>query len=216
MQVTMRSRCSLPARRSTLASACGVAISSFSSRITRINSFVFFSSRRRHTRFDCDWSSDVCSSDLHLAEGERSVTLQQAQALPQTVSGDAAADGVEVPHHVIKGGPFLLEIERLDHFKEISGSIQNGVQGEKSNVKSDSRSLAWLTSEIPNDGFGESARSIIPTVQRSWRSTFTFNFAATASGDPCPRSRRLAGAIGCRASDHRSGPRRTCRAHRTR
>src|SRR2546430_1836727 len=24
----------------------------------------FFPSRRRHTRFDCDWSSDVCSSDL--------------------------------------------------------------------------------------------------------------------------------------------------------
>src|SRR5688572_17865302 len=24
----------------------------------------FFSGRRRHTRFDCDWSSDVCSSDL--------------------------------------------------------------------------------------------------------------------------------------------------------
>src|SRR2546430_8401564 len=24
----------------------------------------FFSSRRRHTIFDCDWSSDVCSSDL--------------------------------------------------------------------------------------------------------------------------------------------------------
>src|SRR2546430_11130872 len=27
-------------------------------------SLCFFSSRRRHTRFDCDWSSDVCSSDL--------------------------------------------------------------------------------------------------------------------------------------------------------
>src|SRR5256886_6847133 len=27
-------------------------------------SLFFFSSRRRHTRFDCDWSSDVCSSDL--------------------------------------------------------------------------------------------------------------------------------------------------------
>src|SRR6516165_2436664 len=25
---------------------------------------LFFSSGRRHTRFDCDWSSDVCSSDL--------------------------------------------------------------------------------------------------------------------------------------------------------
>src|SRR5256886_9945917 len=29
-----------------------------------IFSCFFFSSRRRHTRFDCDWSSDVCSSDL--------------------------------------------------------------------------------------------------------------------------------------------------------
>src|SRR2546427_3940010 len=30
--------------------------------------FFFFSSRRRHTRFDCDWSSDVCSSDLDYAQ----------------------------------------------------------------------------------------------------------------------------------------------------
>src|SRR5688572_33229712 len=28
------------------------------------SSVFFFSSRSRHTRFDCDWSSDVCSSDL--------------------------------------------------------------------------------------------------------------------------------------------------------
>src|SRR5260370_20161247 len=28
--------------------------------------FFFFSSRRRHTRFKCDWSSDVCSSDLRV------------------------------------------------------------------------------------------------------------------------------------------------------
>src|SRR6266480_5678912 len=31
-------------------------------RLNRI--FFFFSSRRRHTRLTCDWSSDVCSSDL--------------------------------------------------------------------------------------------------------------------------------------------------------
>src|SRR5256886_11988355 len=30
----------------------------------------FFSSRRRHTRFDCDWSSDVCSSDLERFVGK--------------------------------------------------------------------------------------------------------------------------------------------------
>src|SRR5206468_5171054 len=28
--------------------------------------FFFFSSRRRHTRSDRDWSSDVCSSDLYI------------------------------------------------------------------------------------------------------------------------------------------------------
>src|SRR2546430_8852220 len=28
----------------------------------------FFSSRRRHTIFDCDWSSDVCSSDLSIRQ----------------------------------------------------------------------------------------------------------------------------------------------------
>src|SRR5690606_40421964 len=30
--------------------------------------YFFFSSRRRHTRFSRDWSSDVCSSDLLLGE----------------------------------------------------------------------------------------------------------------------------------------------------
>src|SRR5205085_7580285 len=29
-----------------------------------VSFFFFFSSRRRHKIFDCDWSSDVCSSDL--------------------------------------------------------------------------------------------------------------------------------------------------------
>src|SRR5690606_22701356 len=31
----------------------------------------FFSSRRRHTRFSRDWSSDVCSSDLWLTDEEQ-------------------------------------------------------------------------------------------------------------------------------------------------
>src|SRR2546430_6180996 len=34
----------------------------------------FFSSRRRHTRFDCDWSSDVCSSDL---KGKNQLRMDQ-------------------------------------------------------------------------------------------------------------------------------------------
>src|SRR5438477_7701772 len=36
--------------------------------------FFFFSSRRRHTRLTCDWSSDVCSSDLTRPELAASAT----------------------------------------------------------------------------------------------------------------------------------------------
>src|SRR3712207_8219308 len=32
--------------------------------VVREHGFFFFSSRRRHTRYWRDWSSDVCSSDL--------------------------------------------------------------------------------------------------------------------------------------------------------
>src|SRR5690606_40560553 len=41
----------------------------------------FFSSRRRHTRFSRDWSSDVCSSDL--AGGERAAAGRQARDLAE-------------------------------------------------------------------------------------------------------------------------------------
>src|SRR5690606_34116030 len=37
----------------------------------------FFSSRRRHTRFSRDWSSDVCSSDLNEFGGQEPGTNQQ-------------------------------------------------------------------------------------------------------------------------------------------
>jgi len=47
------------------------------------------------------------------------VTLQQAQASPNTLSGNAAADGIKVLHHVIKDSSFALEIECLDRFSEM-------------------------------------------------------------------------------------------------
>src|SRR5260370_4849858 len=35
----------------------------------------FFSSRRRHTRFKCDWSSDVCSSDLCRCQPGKEISI---------------------------------------------------------------------------------------------------------------------------------------------
>src|SRR5690606_40166128 len=42
--------------------------------------FFFFSSRRRHTRFSRDWSSDVCSSDLQNVDDLNYFVLTTCQA----------------------------------------------------------------------------------------------------------------------------------------
>src|SRR5260370_12029076 len=50
----------------------------------------FFSSRRRHTRFKCDWSSDVCSSDLELPTAVYRV--DKSGTLTQVVGEDQVPD----------------------------------------------------------------------------------------------------------------------------
>src|SRR2546427_2238892 len=52
----------------------------------------FFSSRRRHTRFDCDWSSDVCSSDLLLHD--TAVNLGYVIEVVEHLNGDEADDPI--------------------------------------------------------------------------------------------------------------------------
>src|SRR5690606_41036568 len=50
----------------------------------------FFSSRRRHTRFSRDWSSDVCSSDLAQNLGADFLTTFRRIVLPIAAPGVAA------------------------------------------------------------------------------------------------------------------------------
>src|SRR2546430_4876715 len=64
--------------------------------VTQILSVFFFSSRRRHTRFDCDWSSDVCSSDLFsLAQIGRSALVQTKKAV-RSPAQEQSQQGVRV------------------------------------------------------------------------------------------------------------------------
>src|SRR3989475_5475478 len=49
----------------------------------------FFSSRRRHTIFDCDWSSDVCSSDLVTCVWSRSAPRRRI-SIPASTPGRSA------------------------------------------------------------------------------------------------------------------------------
>src|SRR5215467_7781895 len=59
--------------------------------------FFFFSSRRRHTRLQGDWSSDVCSSDLGPSPQELlAVSLASCTAI--TMEMYAARKGWEIGH----------------------------------------------------------------------------------------------------------------------
>src|SRR5256886_1054350 len=50
----------------------------------------FFSSRRRHTGFDCDWSSDVCSSDLRIERAVARPPEEEEQERHADRAGDVA------------------------------------------------------------------------------------------------------------------------------
>src|SRR6266481_6842613 len=106
----------------------------------------FFSSRRRHTRWNCDWSSDVCSSDLEpgVLDGQGGVGgegLEETHGLRVAHPGRLAADTQDADNLLLteqwngqqcpiarlelRGPPGTL-IDPLDH---------------------DVRNLGWLTQE---------------------------------------------------------------------
>src|SRR5205085_7491883 len=82
----------------------------------------FFSSGSRHTSFDCDWSSDVCSSDLLDVERPKRLSEPGAPEIPITV----------VP---LSGrfplGPFDIELVSMAHsIPESNGLIIRTRHGE--------------------------------------------------------------------------------------
>src|SRR6266481_8214826 len=70
--------------------------------LLRKNTF-FFSSRRRHTRWNCDWSSDVCSSDL-TALGDRELSLVDMGNDMADVLKKLGYDKVDVVGYSMGGG----------------------------------------------------------------------------------------------------------------
>src|SRR6266568_5692169 len=78
--------------------------------------FFFFSSRRRHTRWNCDWSSDVCSSDLaaacsgpasSLGQPEASVTWRSFAVLRRMLLAASASHRVR---QVITTAPYTRDV----------------------------------------------------------------------------------------------------------
>src|SRR3712207_8045059 len=79
--------------------------------------FFFFSSRRRHTRYWRDWSSDVCSSDL---DEERDDEQEHDQLVP--LVGEAA------------------ELDRVRAWQELGRSVELDVVEREAEVLHDERS----------------------------------------------------------------------------
>src|SRR5690606_40376475 len=81
--------------------------------------YFFFSSRRRHTRFSRDWSSDVCSSDLRAATSTSGRIRSPAAGRPTTMTTTvlapvAASERIELLD-ILRGlallGIFLMNVE---------------------------------------------------------------------------------------------------------
>src|SRR5205085_6763536 len=96
---------------------------------------VFFSSRRRHTRFDCDWSSDVCSSDLDEVDDARRYDMGERDHF---VSMEMAAIGMEM----MAGWGNDAIVERLSMLtgKLAEGLGNLGVRSEERRVGKGGRS----------------------------------------------------------------------------
>src|SRR5256885_2604409 len=76
----------------------------------------FFSSRRRHTRLQGDWSSDVCSSDLPHPHGGgagrnglRQRRIPCRERLPGVAGGDRKSTRLNSSHLVISYAVFCLK-----------------------------------------------------------------------------------------------------------
>src|SRR5256885_17153898 len=74
--------------------------------------FFFFSSRRRHTRLQGDWSSDVCSSDLH------DHPLDQ---ILQFANVPGVAQAREALHHRLRNGESIAAVELRAALDEVLG-----------------------------------------------------------------------------------------------
>src|SRR6267143_1609315 len=108
--------------------------------------FFFFSSRRRHTRWNCDWSSDVCSSDLaslrepisvgdaafHLTPYAGAAILGQDATSPQVLLNHARGAATEARRSGSGKVSFfsdtvrLRSLARLDLARELREAIANG------------------------------------------------------------------------------------------
>src|ERR671934_1467455 len=181
-----------------------VAIPAFVSGHFRL--FFFFSSRRRHTRYIGDWSSDVCSSDLFSVEafscqkaGNARSEYEDAWAIRGSDSPTrcrlAVADGATESSFSALWAALLVEsfVRGRAHGPEFFKNL--GAIRRLWRRKIRGRPLPWYAAEKARRGaYAAFVGASLNVVNRGWR--------AVAIGDCCllhvtgaPASRELANAF---------------------
>src|SRR5882672_12738958 len=137
--------------------------------------FFFFSSRRRHTRSLCDWSSDVCSSDLPADEKAVLRELQKRYWARQRVSNIIVNGGVKVSH--------LLDFR---FFKKLHPSLNNA-PWEQTPSKPDEQ-VHWQG--VGANPQGQSVQFEETTLPMDLGKTMTFGFAVELPYAEVPKAIR--------------------------
>src|SRR5690606_40309311 len=95
----------------------------------------FFSSRRRHTRFSRDWSSDVCSSDLASVEPEMAFEVEGVNDRVQLAALERQFQACQAKQ-LMQQGVHLIDPSRFD----LRGNL---TRSEERRVGKECRSRWW-------------------------------------------------------------------------
>src|SRR5260221_21910 len=112
--------------------------------------FFFFSSRRRHTRSLCDWSSDVCSSDL---------VETDAASVGIVVDTQRVLEGLQYASH--DGGGREGRFVRANVVAEVVGFARHAFI-ERTDVTQEAVQVLvryWIPEDVGRVFFGENFRA---------------------------------------------------------
>src|SRR5690348_17599515 len=104
----------------------------------------FFSSRRRHTRWTGDWSSDVCSSDLFAIENAR--LLEASRQWRRDLQRAVAQRTEELRRSELHLETLLAGIRSEEHTSELQSPVHLVCRLLLEKKKSTTSTLRWLVS----------------------------------------------------------------------